>query len=423
MNERHATMEKPHPRWPLLLVTGFVVLIHVAWALVGDTIVANGGLADGDSFTRLVRVERLIDTGAWFDNTLPRANAPFGTTVHWTRPFDAALIALAAPLMPVLGVKSALYWAGVVISPLFHLTAALTMVWAMTPVLGRIGALIAGALTVTQFGVLAFSIIGRPDHHAVFGVTVILTLGFLARAQTAPPSRCPFHRINAIGLGVMLAMGLWMGPETLLLLGLSFAATGLAWVAGEKGASRCNLFAALGLASGLVVMILIEKGFGDFLVVEYDRISIVHVTLALLLLAFWSAVAATHRVCGQAGAVRRMALGGAGAGLTVLVLRLLYDGLLLNPLTDVDPVVLKIFLAIAEYGPIDDISRFLFYLGSIVFAAPWVVWQAKRNWTSRHRGGRGWRSRRPCSSIPRSPSPGPGGLFMRVLSCRWPSPT
>ena len=87
MNERHSTMEKPHPRWPLLLVTGFVVLIHVAWALVGDTIVANGGLADGDSFTRLVRVERLIDTGAWFDNTLPRANAPFGTTVHRTRPF------------------------------------------------------------------------------------------------------------------------------------------------------------------------------------------------------------------------------------------------------------------------------------------------------------------------------------------------
>ena len=85
---------KPHPRWPVWLVAGFVVLIHVAWWLVGDTIVAKGGLAAGDSFTRLVRVERLVESGAWFDNTLPRANAPFGTSIHWTRPFDAALIAL-----------------------------------------------------------------------------------------------------------------------------------------------------------------------------------------------------------------------------------------------------------------------------------------------------------------------------------------
>lgn len=368
------------PIWPLLLVAGFVILIHVAWALVGDTIVAQGGLADGDSYTRLVRVERLIDTGAWFDNTLPRANAPFGTTVHWTRPFDAALIALAAPLMPVLGVKSALYWAGVVISPLFHLTAALTMVWAMTPVLGRAAALIAGALTATQFGVLAFSIIGRPDHHAVFGVTVILTLGFLARALTAPPSRCPFHRINAIGLGAMLAMGLWMGPETLLLLGLSFAATGLAWVAGEKGASRLNLFAALGLVLGVILAVAAEKGFRDFFLVEYDRVSIVHVTLAGLLAAFWGFVASTHRVWRGLSVAGRMVVGLAAAAFVAGVLRLLYDGLLLNPLTNVDPVVLKIFGSIAEYSAISDPAHFLFYVGSFALAAPWVLWRVKANW-------------------------------------------
>jgi len=362
------------------MIAGFVVLIHAAWWLLGDTIVAQGSLADGDSFTRLVRIERLVESGAWFDNTLPRANAPFGATVHWTRPFDAALIALAAPLMPVLGVKSALYWAGVVISPLFHLLAALAMVWAMTPVLGRIGALVAGALTATQFGVLAFSIIGRPDHHAVFGVTLILTLGFLARALTDPPTRCPFHQINAIGLGIMLAMGLWMGPETLILLGLCFAATGLAWIAGEKGASRRNVFAALGLVSGVILAVLAEKGFGDFFLVEYDRVSIVHVTLAVLLTAFWSVVASTHRVWRRLGVAGRMATGLAAAAAVAGVLRFLYAGLLLNPLTDVDPVVLEIFDAIAEYSAISDPAHFLFYVGSFALAAPWVLWRVKTNW-------------------------------------------
>ncbi|MBT7943012.1 MAG: hypothetical protein HN719_06610, partial [Alphaproteobacteria bacterium] len=370
------TETKKTTRWPLLLVAGFVILIHGAWWMIGDTIVSNGGLADGDSYTRLVRVEQLLATGDWFDNTIPRAGAPFGTTVHWTRPFDAALIALAAPLMPVLGVKSALYWAGVVISPLFHLVAALIMVWAMTPVLGRTGALIAGAMTGTQFGVLAFSIIGRPDHHAVFGVTVLLTLGFLVRTLTDSPSRCPYHYRNALGLGVMLSLGLWMGPETMILLGLCFAATGLAWVVGEKGASRRNVFAALGLLVSLVLVVVAEKGPGDFFLVEYDRVSIVHVTLAAILLVFWAGVAASHRVWRHVGVLGRGVLGGVGAGCTVLVLRVLFDGLLLNPLTDVDPVVLEIFGAIAEYSPIRDPAHFLFYVGSAALAVPWVLWRA-----------------------------------------------
>ncbi len=372
-------------RWPLLFVAGFVLLIHGAWWLIGDQIVAKGNLADGDAYTRMVRIERLVDSGAWFDNTLPRAGAPVGVTIHWTRPLDAAVIALGLPLMPVLGVKAALYWAGAVVSPLMHLLAALALVWAATPFLGRAGALIAGGLTATQFGILPFAIVGRADHHAVFGLTVFLTLGFMARAFIDPPSRRPFHNLNALMTGVMLAFGFWMGPETIILLGMVFAATGLAWAAGEEAASRRNLYAALGLAAGLIVMVLVEKGFADFLLVEYDRVSIVHVTLALLLVAFWSGVGASHRVWRRAGAAGRMAFGVLGAAIVALVLRFLFPGLLLNPLTDVDPVVLKIFDAITEYGPIDDIPRFLFYVGSIVFAAPWVVRQAIIKRTSRHR--------------------------------------
>ncbi|MDA1090279.1 MAG: hypothetical protein O3A85_08215, partial [Proteobacteria bacterium] len=209
-----------YPRWPLLIVAGFVILIHGAWGLIGDKIVANGNLADGDAYTRLVRIEGLVETGDWFDNTLPRANAPFGATVHWTRPLDVAVIALGLPLMPVLGVKRALYWGGALVSPLMHLLAALALVWAATPLIGRAGALIAGAMTATQFGILPFTILGRADHHAVFAVTVFLTLGFLARSFTAPPSRCPFHNLNALMIGVMLAFGLWIGPETIILLGI-----------------------------------------------------------------------------------------------------------------------------------------------------------------------------------------------------------
>lgn len=62
---------------------------------------------------RLLRVERLIETGAWFDHTIPRSNAPYGETLHWTRPLDVLLVAGAAPLAPVLGWREALFAWGV----------------------------------------------------------------------------------------------------------------------------------------------------------------------------------------------------------------------------------------------------------------------------------------------------------------------
>ncbi|HIJ46146.1 MAG TPA: hypothetical protein HPP50_08345, partial [Rhodospirillaceae bacterium] len=73
-------------RWPVVAVAGFVVFIHAVWLLAGDGAVNHGGLADGDSYLRLLRVTRLVETGDWFDSGFPRINAPFGGSLHWTRP-------------------------------------------------------------------------------------------------------------------------------------------------------------------------------------------------------------------------------------------------------------------------------------------------------------------------------------------------
>ena len=54
------------------MAASFVALIHVAWWFFADTLVVHGNFFDGDSYARLVRVERLYATGGWFDSTLPR---------------------------------------------------------------------------------------------------------------------------------------------------------------------------------------------------------------------------------------------------------------------------------------------------------------------------------------------------------------
>ncbi len=40
---------------------------------------------------RLVRVEELHRTGAWYDSVVQRSNAPYGDELHWTRSLDIIL--------------------------------------------------------------------------------------------------------------------------------------------------------------------------------------------------------------------------------------------------------------------------------------------------------------------------------------------
>ena len=106
----------------VVMVIASVTFVHVVWWLVGDSVVTFGNLVDSDGYARLVRIQRLLETGAWFDVGLPRANRPDGGTLHWTRPLDVLLIILALPLAVLIGFSKALFWAGVLVGPLLMST-------------------------------------------------------------------------------------------------------------------------------------------------------------------------------------------------------------------------------------------------------------------------------------------------------------
>ena len=355
----------------------FVALIHGAWWLMGDTVVVAGNLADGDSYARLLRVIQLFETGQWIDSSLPRANAPYGGSLHWTRPFDVLLLVLALPLAPILGFAKALFWSGVLVSPLLHVVSALALAWAVTPVLGRAAAVIAGGLTVAQVGILGYATVGHADHHMVFALITIVALGLVVRVLTMPG----FRRGHALAAGATLALGIWVGPEMLGVLALTLAFGGLVWLAGESGAAARNLGIVQGLALGLGLAVLVEHGPRAFFAVEYDRVSIVTLTGSLLMLAFWSAIASRTRMreWGLAGRIVGAILGMAVIG---VAMRLLYPNILIGPLGDLDPAFLYLFDDIAEFGSIGGASRLLLYLGGAIFAVPWVIWRA---WTHPNR--------------------------------------
>ncbi|MEE8352492.1 MAG: hypothetical protein V3R37_09930, partial [Rhodospirillales bacterium] len=361
--------------WPAVAVAGFVLGIHGAWWLFGDTVFQHGNLADTDSYARLLRVLRLLETGAWFDNSLPRANWPDGGALHWTRPFDVLIIAIALPMMPMLGMAKAVFWSGVFISPLLHVLVALVMAWAAAPLVGRTGGLLAGAFTVLQLGVLGYAMIGTADHHLLLGLIAIIAFGFTVRAlrDAGNPER------SALAAGIVLAFGYWVGVESQILAVLCIGMVGLRWVVEGDETAPETLAAshrlAMGLTGGLFLALVADRGPGGFFEVGYDRISIVHLSLGGLILLFWTGVRAAKSVRQWPG---RLALAALGAGITLSVMGVLYPKVFGNPLMiDADLELQAIYYKVSEYSPLRDVSHVLLYLGAGAIGAPWLVWRLK----------------------------------------------
>ena len=359
-----------------LAALSFVVLVHGVWWVGGDTVVHFGNLADSDGYARLLRVERLLAGTGWFDVGQPRANWPFGGALHWTRPLDVLLIAVALPMQPFLGMAKALYWSGAFVGPLLHLGAAAALAWAARPLIGGTAALIAAGLTATQFGVLGYATIGHADHHVLLALLAVVAFGFTVRALAADAGTRP-----AVLAGLALAAGNWVGAEAQIPAALSMVALGLAWVAGDGRAGEKSLGLVLGLVGGLAAAILIERGPAGFFAVEYDRVSVVHLTQAALIAVFWSAVASLRRRGREpTGPMTRLLAAVGAAAVALLVMRFIFPRILVNPLKDFDPVILRIFDGVSEYAPIADVWHFLLYVGSVLPALPWMLRRFRREW-------------------------------------------
>ncbi len=408
--------------WLILLPLGALVLMQVLFAWLDVVPVHNDTLADTDAYTRLVRVLDLHATGDWFDSRLLRVNPPEGHVQHWTRPLDALLLCGAWLLEPVLGFHAGLHLWGVLISPVFLALALAALSWAAAPALGRDARLFACLVLLTQPSVLAYTSIGRPDHHSLLLLLCLILLGLTVRLALAPDDR----RIAVLAGGVA-ALGVWISPEALVWLGVSLAALGLFWLGGAPGLARAQRVYLWATTFGLVIALGLERG-RDLSAIEADRLSLVHVTLLGLLALFWTIVGARGaadlcarlatrasrtarrhpRAFQEPGRPARIAPGIASRALVATIgvvligglMAILFPGLRAGPLGRVDPLYAQIRLAnILEIQPLIDaqwlaagrygqmIGQAIKVLGLALVALPFLVLLLIR---SRGAGRRFW---------------------------------
>jgi hypothetical protein len=368
--------------WLIVLPLGCLVLAQTLLAWSGVTPVLDGLLADPDSYMRLNRVLALHEGGSWFDSREWRINPPEGHVQHWTRALDLILLAGAWLLEPWLGFEQGLHVFGVLLSPIMLALCLIALAWAAAPLLDRDARLFACLALLMQPSVMAYSSLGRPDHHSLLLLLFVLFLGQILRLLDGAREL----RL-ALAAGAVAALALWISPEALAFIAPGLAALGLGWLLGQGGLARHqrNLLASATVC--LALALAIERGPDALSAIENDRLSLVHVALFALLGLFWTVVPfrrdRTHSAFWQKRAARlgerprlprhrRSAPPGqvpalvlraliAGAGVVALagLMLAMFPALQAGPLGEVDPLYRQLRLErIVEIQPLVALDAF-----------------------------------------------------------------
>ncbi len=378
-------------RWLLLLAFPVLLVLTVQGLNhVRDGMVALDGKFIGlDGYTHLLRAKQFVETGDWFDHSVPRGNPPAGDVLYWPRPFDALLLGGAVLLLPFTDFDSALHFWAVFIGPVLHLLSLIVLMWAVRPLFDDTGLVYLGILFAFQLFIVHIASVARPDHHAFLALLFVWLLGAGLRAlRTGATSR------DMLQAALPATLSLWISLESLVAIAALLAAFGTTWIAVRADFARRIAVFSAGLTAGFALSLPLEHGFAGYTIVVYDAPSVVHlVLLALTGLAAGLLALADARFgfCRRIGG--RIVVALAAALFVVVAMRLLLPRFYEGPLADVDPeVVRQWFNFIAEFAPLLDlgdlqgsISRFLFHLGPALLAIPFLLWRGRAESGERRR--------------------------------------
>lgn len=350
--------------WPALVtVLMALALVHTLQILGGVTPILEDRLLDPDGYMRLDRVRMLWESGRWYDSLSLRHNAPFGETLHWTRPLDLLLLPAYA-----LGGEPALWGWGIAISPVFEMLAVLALSFATRPVLSSGGFALLGVLFVTQPGPAGVFIAGRPDHHGFLLLLMIAGLAPLLRRAAGDGDR----RLPILA-GLVLGLGLWVAVEALAAYALAFAFLGVLWL--WRGEDWLDALASTAKAGAAMVALalLLERPPADWLTAATDRLSIIHLTIVLV-------GAGAAMALQKLDPRRRRPLWAAlVAGASLTILALLFPELFRPPLAHLPPEVGEAWLDdLMEMRPLwpqdlKGLGRLVLHMGPLAIGLPFAL--------------------------------------------------
>lgn len=324
-------------RADMVFVLALVVLVA---GLIGFGHVASLGptASDPDSMMRLVEVRDFLAGQGWFDLVQYRLDPPDGVLMHWSRLVDAPIAALITVATPIVGRASAEIFA----INVWPVLLVIPFAFALASVAERFGGTLARLVTLLMIflspqvkGVFSP---GDIDHHNVQAVLVALVLAGLVRAD--------YSRRYPVLAGLMAALSLAIGMETLVSVALAVLGLAIAWTIDADRWRRGLVLFNGALMAGTLVVTLITVPPSRWLMPACDVLSIAYIVPVLVGGFAVIAVAVFLRGHGD-GSPGLMMRGGALVAigsLLVAISAVVFPTCLLGPYGGVDPAIRPIWL-------------------------------------------------------------------------------
>ncbi len=229
---------------------------------------------DTDNYYHALRLTALLENPSYFEQRFMLGNYPFGEVLHWTKALDVFWGILTLPFLTAYPLKTAVFYAGMLIAPLFFILAIIAWNKAARLFISLPYRALWAILVAVQANVMREVFLNRPDHHAAF---VFLTAWLLLymwrfiqnnsqRDLTIAALICAFSLFMAVE-GVFLAVGV------LLFLGY-------AWLFMQFDLQNIRRF--LGFYTlGIAVFLLFNPPYEGFLSLDTGRISLFYLMLSL----------------------------------------------------------------------------------------------------------------------------------------------
>lgn len=290
---------------------------------------------DSDSTFRLLQAERfLTGQNAWNDTLIPGLQPPLGAKMIWTRPVDMMLGVFYYPARLFMDSKPAILLAGYLL-PLVLAAALLLLVgWGTAPFCpNAVSWAVALAITLIA-GITPFSTPFWADHHLPMAVVLAGIILCSLRVWVSSNPRYPLYA------GLLAGIGLWISPE--MLIGVLFGAQILLLrqLSGAPSNSISRFFAAT--LCVIVPAIFLENA--DWQTAQYDRISIVQITVLLVFLL----IAALWERLSNKTLLTRLAAGAVLSAGGLVLLQSLFPPLFMGPFAAMSPWLLENFVPLTE---------------------------------------------------------------------------
>ncbi len=236
---------------------------------------------DTDCYTHATRIIYWLQNFSWYEQIYPFGNYPFGEVLHFTRLFDILWVALALPFMPFFSLKDAIFYSGMLLSPLCLALSLITVFWGLKPYITQTPKILFFSLILSLAFFAKFDTVfdfTRPDHHSVIFLFFAYNISAVLQNLTKKRFCLLFFA------GILTGCGIWISSavEGFILAASILSLLCFNWVLNIFSLKHLQIY-SLGLFFATATAFLLNPPYGGYFELDTTRLSLIHVVLTLLI--------------------------------------------------------------------------------------------------------------------------------------------